>query len=156
RARPAARTRHPPRARPDRRGARGGHDLDPGGGARAGEERDGMSGNEAEVQARFAATASKIAALEEQRRDALRGRVERFLQRRGDEAALDSGAGTGALAFALAPLVREVVAVDLVPELLAEGERRAAEFPNVVFREGDATRLPFGPASFDLAGTLRT
>ena len=43
----------------------------------------------------------------------------------GEERALDAGTGAGALAIALAPLVREVVGVDLVPELLAEGRKRA-------------------------------
>ena len=74
----------------------------------------------------------------------------------GSERALDSAAGTGALAFALAPLVREVVAIDLVPELLAEGRARAAAFPNVRFVEGDATALPVEDASFDLAATIRS
>ena len=73
------------------------------------------------------------------------------------ERALDSGTGTGALAFALAPLVREVVAVDVVPELLDEGrKRRARTRPTSSFREGDATALPFGDGEFDLAGSLRT
>ena len=51
--------------------------------------------------------------------------------------------------------MREVVAVDLVPELLEQGRRRADRAPNVSFVEGDAT-APFEPYSFDLAGCLRT
>jgi len=58
------------------------------------------------------------------------------------------------LAIALAPLVREVVGLDLVPELLAEGRKRAPA--NVELIEGDATALPFDPASFDLVTTART
>jgi SAM-dependent methyltransferase len=108
------------------------------------------------ARSRFAATAPRLAELEERRRDDLRQRVRRFLEPRGDERALDAGTGTGALAFALAPLVREVVAVDLVPELLAEARRRAAEFPNVRFLEGDVTRLQLEAASFDLAASVRT
>jgi SAM-dependent methyltransferase len=69
---------------------------------------------------------------------------------------LDAGAGTGALALALAPLVREVVAVDLVPELLAEGRKRAGGVPNVTFVEGDIARLGLEVGYFDIAGTLRT
>ena len=72
----------------------------------------------------------------------------------GDERALDVGTGAGALAIALAPLVREVVGVDLVPELLAEGRKRAPA--NVELVEGDATALPFDRASFDLVTTART
>jgi ubiquinone/menaquinone biosynthesis C-methylase UbiE len=108
------------------------------------------------VRLRFAATAGKQAELEESRREALTERVRSFARPSGDERALDSGSGTGALAFALSPLVREVVAIDLVPELLEEGRRRVTAFPNVTFVEGDATRLPFRNAEFDLAGTLRT
>jgi SAM-dependent methyltransferase len=112
--------------------------------------------NTEEVRTRFAATAAQIADLEERRRAALAKQVRLLLPTSGHERALDSGSGTGALAFALAPLVREVVAVDLVPELLEEGRRRAHEFPNVTFLEGDVTALPFGPASFDVSGSLRT
>ncbi len=108
------------------------------------------------LRARFAETAALIAQLEESRRAELTERVRRFAAPRGDERALDAGTGTGALAFALAPLVREVVAVDLVPELLEEGRRRAGAFPNVTFVEGDATRLPFEAGAFDVAGSLRT
>lgn len=112
--------------------------------------------NQDDVKARFAATAAKVAGLEERRREALAAQVRAFVPVTGDERALDSAAGTGALAFALAPLVREVVAVDLVPELLAEGRARATAFPNVTFVEGDATALPVDDASFDLAATIRS
>lgn len=80
----------------------------------------------------------------------------RFVAPSGDERALDSASGAGALAFALAPHVREVVAVDVVPELLELGRQRAGRFPNVRFVEGDATLLPFELGAFDLAGSLRS
>jgi ubiquinone/menaquinone biosynthesis C-methylase UbiE len=108
------------------------------------------------LRQRFAETAARLAALEESRREELRSRLRGLLDLRGDERVLDAGTGTGALAFALAPLVREIVAVDLVPELLAEARRRASGLTNVTFAEGDAAQLDFGPVSFDLAGTLRT
>ncbi len=107
------------------------------------------------LRGRFSETAARIGALEEARREELRARLRGLVDLRGDERVLDAGAGTGALALALAPFVREVVAVDPVPELLAEGRRRAAAHPNVTFVEGDATRLAFPPGSFDLAGSLR-
>lgn len=108
------------------------------------------------VQKRFSESARKLAELEESRRERLRARIEGFVPLRGDERVLDSGTGTGALAFAIAPLVREVVGVDLVPEMLEEARRRAAEFPNVQFVEGDVTHLPADLGSFDLAATVRT
>jgi ubiquinone/menaquinone biosynthesis C-methylase UbiE len=54
----------------------------------------------------------------------------------------------------LAPLVREAVGVDVVPELLAEGRKRAPA--NVQLVEADATALPFERGSFDLVCTART
>ena len=84
----------------------------------------------------------------------VREELRDFLPLSGEERALDSGTGAGVLALALAPLVREVVGVDLVPELLAAA--RAAAPPNATFVEGDATALPFEPYSFDLAGSRRT
>lgn len=108
------------------------------------------------LRARFAATAERLAELEEARRAELSGRVARFVEPAGEERALDAGTGTGALAFALAPLVAEVVGVDLVPELLDEARKRAGEFSNVSFVEGDVTTLPPDLGEFDLSGSLRT
>jgi ubiquinone/menaquinone biosynthesis C-methylase UbiE len=105
---------------------------------------------------RFAKTADRVAALQDARAAELEERVVRFIAPSGDERALDSGTGSGALAFALAPHVREVVGVDLVPELLEQARARAERFPNVSFVEGDANNLPFEYASFDLVGTQRT
>ena len=106
------------------------------------------------MRARFAATADRLAGLQERRADELASRIRDFVPLTGDERALDAGAGTGALAFALAPLVREVVAVELVPELIERGRAKAP--PNVTFVEGNIEKLDFARASFDLAGTLRT
>jgi ubiquinone/menaquinone biosynthesis C-methylase UbiE len=105
---------------------------------------------------RFAKTAERVAALQDARAAELEEKVVRFVSPTGDERVLDSGSGPGALAFALAPHVREVVALDLVAELLEEGRRRAENYPNVRFVEGDATSLPFELGAFDLAGSLRT
>jgi ubiquinone/menaquinone biosynthesis C-methylase UbiE len=105
---------------------------------------------------RFGRTAERIAALQDARAAALEQKIVRFVAPRGDERALDSGTGSGALAFALAPHVREVVGVDVVPELLEQARQRAERIENVTFAEGDATKLPFGYGEFDLTGTLRT
>ncbi|HZS24339.1 MAG TPA: methyltransferase domain-containing protein [Gaiellaceae bacterium] len=103
---------------------------------------------------RFARTADRVAALQDERAATLAARVQAFVLPHGDERALDVGCGAGALALALAPLVREVVGVDRVPELLELARERAPA--NATFVEGDATRLELPDASFDLAGTLRT
>jgi ubiquinone/menaquinone biosynthesis C-methylase UbiE len=108
------------------------------------------------LRERFAATASQLAEHEEARRAELSARVRGFVEPRGDERVLDAGTGTGALAFAIAPHVAEVVGVDLVPELLAEARARAADFPTVTFVEGDVTRLPSDLGDFDVAASVRT
>jgi SAM-dependent methyltransferase len=103
---------------------------------------------------RFARTAERVAARQDARAERLAAEVHDFVRPAGDERALDVGTGAGALAFALAPLVREVVGLDPVPELLELARARAR--PNTEFVEGDGTALPFPDTSFDLAGTHRT
>jgi ubiquinone/menaquinone biosynthesis C-methylase UbiE len=103
---------------------------------------------------RFARTADRVAALQDARAERFAEQVRDFVQPRGEERALDVGTGAGALAFALAPLVREVVGLDPVPELLELA--RARSRPNTEFVEGDGAELPFPDSSFDLVGTHRT
>jgi ubiquinone/menaquinone biosynthesis C-methylase UbiE len=89
-------------------------------------------------------------ALQEERAPDLAERLRRLLGPfTGAEAALDAGCGTGALAFALAPNVAEVVGIDTRADYLAAGRDAAPE--NVSFIEGDVTALPFGYGSFDLS-----
>jgi ubiquinone/menaquinone biosynthesis C-methylase UbiE len=101
---------------------------------------------------RFARTADRLARRQDARADALAARVRSLVA--PAELALDVGTGAGALAFALAPLAREVVAVDVEPALLEEARRRAPA--NVALVEADARALPFEDDSFDVVGTLRT
>lgn len=71
---------------------------------------------------------------------------------RGEWRVLDVATGGGHTALALAPHVREVVASDITPEMLAAAERhvRGKGVANVSFREADACALPFEDDSFDL------
>jgi SAM-dependent methyltransferase len=110
--------------------------------------------NVGDVRARFGATAELVAQHAEQQVETVRGQLRSFVAPTGDERVLDAGTGAGTLALALAPLVREVVGVDVVPELL-ERARRAAP-ANVTFVEGDATSLSFEDGSFDLSCSRRT
>jgi SAM-dependent methyltransferase len=88
-------------------------------------------------------------ALQDARAPDLSDRVRRLLGPfTGSEVALDAGCGTGALAFALAPFVAEVVGVDTNVEYLEAG--RAAAPANVRFAEGDVMSLPFDYAAFDV------
>ena len=103
---------------------------------------------------RFARTAERVAARQDSRASRLAKEVREFARPSGDERALDVGTGAGALALALAPLVREVVGLDPVPELLELARARA--LPNTEFVEGDGTALNYPDGAFDLAGTHRT
>jgi ubiquinone/menaquinone biosynthesis C-methylase UbiE len=66
--------------------------------------------------------------------------------------ALDVATGTGNTAFALAPHVRRVVGVDVTRAMLDQARRVGAErgIGNVDWVLGDAMRLPFPNATFDL------
>jgi ubiquinone/menaquinone biosynthesis C-methylase UbiE len=106
------------------------------------------------VRKRFGETAELVAQQQDRRTAATQERLRHLLTLTGEERALDIGTGAGALAIALAPLVREVIGVDIVPELVEEGRKRAPA--NVELVEADATALPYGRGSFDLVCTART
>ena len=93
-------------------------------------------------------------ALQAERHHVLEATVRRLLSPlRGDERALDVGCGTGALAYALAPHVGEVVGVDGSEEYIAAAREGAP--PNCTFEVADAEALPFPYGDFDLVGCIR-
>jgi SAM-dependent methyltransferase len=69
-----------------------------------------------------------------------------------DMIVLDVACGAGHAGEQAAPHVRQVVGIDITPELLAAGAQRvrSAGLTNMLFQEGDAMSLPFVDASFDL------
>jgi ubiquinone/menaquinone biosynthesis C-methylase UbiE len=68
---------------------------------------------------------------------------------------LDLGCGAGHLSFAIAPHVREVIACDLSPNMLAVVADAAVTrgFTNIRTQECPAERLPFADASVDAVCT---
>ncbi len=68
------------------------------------------------------------------------------------ERMLDIATGGGHVARVFAPLVAEVVASDLTPEILDHAERSFADLglTNVTMAVADAEQLPFPDASFDI------
>ena len=93
-------------------------------------------------------------ALQAERHAALSAQVARLLAPlRGDERVLDVGCGTGALAYAIAPLVGQVVGVDSSEEYLAAAREDAPD--NCTFVPGDGEALSFDYGDFDLVGCLR-
>jgi|SRR5581483_5194341 len=97
--------------------------------------------------------AGRRAELQTARAEALAALLDDLLPTRGDERLLDVGAGTGALAFALAARVREVVALEQDEELAARARRDAPA--NVEVVPGDGEALAFESFSFDLATCVR-
>ena len=68
---------------------------------------------------------------------------------------LDVAAGTGHLSRALAPYVKRVVALDLTPEMLAQGRHEAEQQgrTNLGFEQGEAEHLRYAHDAFDLVVT---
>ena len=78
--------------------------------------------------------------------------VVTFCRPAPDDAVLDVATGAGNTALALAPRVRSVLGLDITREMLDEARRQAAAkgIDNARWVLGDAARLPFLDASFDL------
>ena len=76
----------------------------------------------------------------------------RFAGVRAGESVLDVGTGTGVVAVTAARTGARVSALDLTPELLVEAREngRIAGHPEIAWLEGDAERLPYPDASFDV------
>ena len=86
------------------------------------------------------------------------GRLVEIASPKPDWRVLDIGTGTGHTALALAPLVREVVGLDLTEQMLVEARKLAdeREIGNVSFQVADVHQLPREfDGSFDLVTCRR-
>jgi demethylmenaquinone methyltransferase / 2-methoxy-6-polyprenyl-1,4-benzoquinol methylase len=68
---------------------------------------------------------------------------------RAGQRILDLAAGTGASSVSFARSGAHVVAADFSPGMIAEGQRRHGDIPNLEFVQADATDLPFADGEFD-------
>jgi ubiquinone/menaquinone biosynthesis C-methylase UbiE len=70
---------------------------------------------------------------------------------RANERALDLGCGVGHTLRRIAPLVRFAVGADATLEMMQAGRQSVVTASNAAFAQSDATALPFGDATFELA-----
>jgi ArsR family transcriptional regulator len=68
-----------------------------------------------------------------------------------DYVVADLGCGTGQVSAALAPHVKEVIAVDNSAAMLKAAKKQTADFANVDLRRGELTELPIEAATCDAA-----
>jgi SAM-dependent methyltransferase len=78
--------------------------------------------------------------------------IEHFVRGAEDARVLDLGCGGGHVAYRVAPHVREVVALDLTPDMLDQvrGTAQARGLNNIVTQQGAAEQLPFADGAFDI------
>ncbi|HSA59670.1 MAG TPA: methyltransferase domain-containing protein [bacterium] len=80
------------------------------------------------------------------------GHLVRFAGVRAGQKVLDVATGTGVVAITAARLGAKLTGLDLTPELLEQARRNAAvaELKDIEWMEGDAEKLPFPDAAFDV------
>ncbi len=114
--------------------------------------RDNIDTLKEAIQTQFGASADAYvtSSVHKQASDLERARA--LIEPRGDERLLDIATGGGHTALFFAPHVREVVATDLTPAMLAAAERYIGGqgVTNVRFQQADAEALPFGDEEFEI------
>jgi ubiquinone/menaquinone biosynthesis C-methylase UbiE len=114
--------------------------------------REGDAAVKREAQARFARSAERYVESSILAEGAELERMIELARLTGAERVLDVATGGGHTALAFAPHVREVVASDLTPAMLAAASRHLAEkgATNVRFEVADAEALPYADSEFDV------
>lgn len=94
---------------------------------------------------------------ESHRDKAILGRLVELACVRPNMCVLDVATGTGHTAFAFAPYVKNIIAIDITPEMLTEATKMSCELQvdNVLFVKADAQELPFGDEMFDIVTCRR-
>jgi choline kinase/protein-L-isoaspartate O-methyltransferase len=107
----------------------------------------GPDGTDGLAREFWAVRARDYAALEWARRDDYLSRIVAAGEFGATDKVLDLGTGTGIVAHAIAPLVAQVVGVDLSHEMLRQA--MDGRLQNEVFEDGDARHLHYPDAWFD-------
>lgn len=104
------------------------------------------------VQTQFGANAEKYATSAVHAKGASLARLVELTAPQPDWQILDVATAAGHTAFAFAPQVKWVTAVDLTPEMLSVATKLAAEkqIKNISFAVANAQALPFEDGLFDL------
>jgi ubiquinone/menaquinone biosynthesis C-methylase UbiE len=103
------------------------------------------------VQERFGPNAEAYAVSRNHAQGKSLQRLVELMQPQSSWRTLDVATGAGHTALAFAQLVREAVATDITPQMLAQAEKLAVErgVTNLVTQIADAEQLPFEASSFD-------
>ena len=103
------------------------------------------------IRQQFGANAANYATSTVHAKGASLNRLVEVMDPKASWQMLDIATAAGHTAFVFAPHVAEVVASDLLDEMLevARGEAERRGIANVQFRAADAEALPFADASFD-------
>lgn len=107
------------------------------------------------VQKQFSKQAGAYARSASHRRDADLDLLLQYLRPVQADRVLDVATGTGFTAFALRPLVRSVVGVDLTHGMLEEARRLAPAPGRIGWVAGDAEALPFADETFSIVTCRR-
>jgi ubiquinone/menaquinone biosynthesis C-methylase UbiE len=104
------------------------------------------------VKERFTRTAQQFASFSLAKRSVEAGKLVALAAPRGDERALDVACGPGTFARAFARRVRWIAGVDVATPMMVKGREAATAegVVNVAWGCGNAARLPFAEATFDL------
>lgn len=105
-----------------------------------------------QILEQFGANAEAYVTSEVHAKGASLERLVALVKPKSNWGVLDVATGAGHTAFAFAPLVAQVTATDITPEMLIQAEHLADRrgLRNVVFEIADAAKLPYAEDSFDL------
>ena len=111
--------------------------------------------HDAEIHDQFTRQAKPFLDRHGRGKDALLGLMAECAAPRSTDALLDVACGPGIISCFFAPRVASVTGLDMVPAMLEQARRLQAEkqLPNIEWKLGQSTELPFAEESFDCVVT---